>query len=89
MNPEAEIAIGGVVGVVAKLVMYGTTLTGKYASLASILITTVVFLIWAYSHNDYTRESTWTYFVAWANVNLIAAGAFHATEEAMKKAGKE
>jgi hypothetical protein len=48
-------------------------------------VTTVVFAIWGYSHNDFTREATWAYFMAWVETLSIAAGAFHGTEQAVKK----
>ena len=50
-----------------------------------MLTTTAVFAIWGYSHNDFNRESTWAYFMAWVETLSIAAGAFHGTEQAVQK----
>lgn len=87
MSSEAIVAIGGVVGSLSKFLMMGTTIAGRYVTLIAVALTTFVFVVWGYSHNDFNRESTWTYFMAWVEVLGIAAGAFHGTEEAVKKLG--
>lgn len=85
MNSEAILAIGGVVGSLSKFLLMGSAMTGRWVTLTAVLVTTAVFAVWGYSHNDFTRESTWGYFMAWVETLGIAAGAFHGTEEAVKK----
>ena len=86
MNSEAILAIGGVVGSLSKLLLMGSPLSGKWVTLVAVLVTTSVFFVWGYSHGDFARETTWPYFMAWVETLAISAGAFHGTEEAVKKA---
>lgn len=86
MNSEAILAIGGVVGSLSKFVQMSGVLVGWKMSLAAGFITTAVFWVWGYSHGDFARETTWDYFMAWVTTLSVAAGAFHGTEQAVKKA---
>jgi hypothetical protein len=89
MTPEVELAIGGAVGTFAKIVMMSGGITGRLATLAAVLFTTLTFFVWGYSHNDFSRATTWAYFVAWLNVNAIAAGAFHGTEQIVARVQRD
>lgn len=86
MNSEAILAIGGVVGSLSKFLLMGSPLSGRWVTLCAVGVTTAVFAVWGYSHNDFTRENMWNYFMAWVETLAISAGAFHGTEEAIKKA---
>jgi hypothetical protein len=85
MNPDAMLAIGGVVGSLSKFLMMGVAIRGIWVTLAAFALTTLSFFIWGYSHGDFARETSWNYFTAWAATLAIAAGSFHGTEEAVKK----
>ena len=85
MNSEAILAIGGVVGTLSKFLMMMTGLQGRWTTLLAVFVTTAVFAVWGYSHEDFTRASTWPYFMAWSETLMIAAGSFHTIEEAQKK----
>ena len=75
MNSEAILAIGGTVGMLSKFIMAGMRFQGRWVTLVAVAVTTAVFAIWGYSHNDFTREATWPYFMAWVETLSIAAGA--------------
>lgn len=85
MTSESIIAIGGVVGSLSKFLLMGSKLTGGWVTVIAVLVTTLVFVVWGYSHEDFTRATTWAYFMAWVETLSIAAGAFHGTEQAVQK----
>lgn len=84
MHGDAIAAIGLVTGTLAKI-LYGMGFTGRWASLASVVISVVAVAIWGYSANDFARETTWNYFSGWVATLGVAAGSFHGIEEAEKK----
>lgn len=85
MNSEAILAIGGVVGGLSKFLMMGSGIRGRWVTVIAVIVTTLVFAVWGYSHNDFARETTWAYFMAWVETLSIAAGAFHGTEQAVEQ----
>lgn len=85
MDAEAVLIIGGVVGTLSKVAFQGGV-SGRWATLAALVIATVCVAVWGYSHGDFTRENTWGYFAGWAAVLATAAGFFHGIEEVPKTA---
>lgn len=89
MGPEQMVILGGAVGTIARIVTAVTRLTGPWAVFACLVISTIVLAIWGYDAGTFVRDQTWEYFVAWIEINAIAAGAFHLTEEGQKLMKKE
>ncbi len=86
MDAAAVLMVGGVVGTLAK-VLYKGGMSGRLASWLTFGISTFVVAIWGVSHEDvFVRHMIWDYFVGWADVLLIAGGAFHVIDEAPKTA---
>ena len=83
MGSEQILLISGVVGTICR-VLYGMGLSGWYASAASLVVSTLVLAIWGYDSGDFARETTWEYFMAWVEMNVVAAGSFHIIEESQK-----
>lgn len=84
MDTLTSLAIGGVVGVLSKFVMMSGIVTGRSATVWVVALTTFVFGVWAYSHGDLNRVSSWNYMVEWANTLVASAATFHGTSEAVK-----
>lgn len=85
MNPDAILAIGGVVGGLSKFLMMGLQIQGRWVTLAAALVAALSVFVWGYSHGDFARETSWDYFAGYVTTLAVAAGAFHGTEEAVKK----
>ncbi len=86
MDAQAILVVGGVVGTLAK-VLYKAGMSGRMASWLTFAVSTVVVGIWGFSHIEaYTRAIVWDLFTGWADVLLLAGGAFHVIEEAPKTA---
>lgn len=79
LGPQEIGAIGGVVGSLCRL-FYNAGLSGRSASTAAAVITTMVLAIFAYAHQNFDRNSSWDYFVAWVDIIGLAAGVFHIVE---------
>lgn len=80
----AILSIGTAVGTLAKILV-GAGLRGRWATVATFVVTTAVVALYGYSHNNFVRETTWTYFEIWIAVLLVAAGAFHVIENVSKE----
>lgn len=81
MDAAAIAVIGAVVGGLAKF-MVNAGVQGKLASWGSVGVALLTMAIWAYAHNDFSRATSWDYFASFADVLLVAAGAFHVGEHA-------
>jgi hypothetical protein len=85
MDANGILVIGGVVGTLSKFLMMGGDIKGRWITVIAFLVSTLSVWVWGYSHGDFARETTWDYFAGWAATLAVAAGAFHGTEEAVKK----
>lgn len=84
MDAGAVMAVGGVVGAIARI-LYARGLSGSLATVATFILSAVFIVLWGYSHEPvYSRALVWPYVEGWAAVLVVAAGAFHIIEEAPK-----
>lgn len=85
MHGDVILSIGGVVGAIGKF-MVTAGVRGVWASLAAFIISAFAVAVYAYSANDFARETTYQYLVGFGAVLTTAGGVFHAASEAMKSA---
>lgn len=75
MNSEATITISGAVVALTQFVKWAG-LPDRWGPLAVLVLSALGVLTWAYSVNTYVRADTFSYFAAWVNVTIGAAGIF-------------
>lgn len=85
MHGDAIVSIGTVVGSLGKFLV-AAGVRGIWASVACFIICAGVVAVYAYSANDFARETTYQYLVGFAAVIGTAGGVFHGMEEFVKSA---
>ena len=86
MDEAAIGLIGGAVGTLARIVYAALGLSGRYAILASVGVTTVAVWLYGLQAHAVWRDVGFSYFVGWCDVLAVAAGSFHLIEEMPKAA---
>lgn len=81
MDTTVSMQIAGAVVVLVQIAK-GAGVSGRWALLTAVLLSAGAMAIWGYAHNDFTRESTWHYFVAFGSVLTSAVGVFGLINEA-------
>jgi len=74
MEPETIAAMSAATVTLAQI--FKGFINQKLALPLAGLLALVSVGLWAYSHNDFARETTWNYFVAYGLVLSSAAGVF-------------
>lgn len=75
MDTTQSMQIAGAVVILTQIAKAAGA-TGRWALLIAIVLSAASMTIWGYSHNDFTRENTWSYFVAFGSVLTSAVGVF-------------
>lgn len=86
MNEAAIGLIGGAVGTIARVLYAALGLSGRWAILASVVLSTIAVGLYGLQAGVEWRAHAFDYFIGWADVLAIAAGSFHLLEEAPKAA---
>jgi hypothetical protein len=79
MNAQAIAAIGVVVGGIAKE-LTASGLSGRWATVATFLVSAFVIWVWSISNGGIHQANAWDYLMGYSDVLGIAAGAFHIIE---------
>lgn len=79
MGSEAVLAIGGVVGAISRFLV-AAGVSGRASAIGSVLVSLVAVGVYAFSAGDFARETAFAYLATFAEVMLVAAGAFHIIE---------
>lgn len=75
MDTTSSMQIAGAVVVLTQIAKsFGVK--GVGALFVAIVLSMVAMAVWGYSHNDFTRENSWDYFVAFGSVLTSAVGVF-------------
>lgn len=57
-------------------ILKGAGLAGKWAMPVSAVVSLIAVALWGYSHDSFTRQTAWDYFVAFGLVWSSASGVF-------------
>lgn len=81
IDTQAVTVIGGVVGMLAKfLTSTSVGIRGGVASVAAVVVSLLVCLLYVYTHGGFAIATLWQNFLGFVNVLLVAGGAFHVIE---------
>jgi purine-cytosine permease-like protein len=75
MDTTQSMQIAGAVVVLVQIAK-AAGVTGRWALLIAIALSAGSMAVWAYSTGDFTRENSWSYFVAFGSVLTSAVGVF-------------